>query len=578
MSLESLANELFVNIFEYLSTAHLLQTFHGLSSRFDHLLNIFFRTNRNLDFRSISKSKFDIVCQHIVPTIIDRIISIRLSDDDQTPQQIDLFLSQFSLSRQCIELRSLSLYHIYSEQTITRILSDLSYLQNLNYLTIDTIYIEEGNIFSQMLDVIWGLPALTHCCIRNVKWKPPANFNYGTVISSTLEHLSLTGECISLHQLARLFQNTPLLRTLTVGINKDYESGDVLATIPSMITLKIHWIVNSMKVLTDFLKKMPNLRRLKIKLELTQLSLNGNQWKEFILDYLPKLKDFHFDMKIFIPNERSPIEEIIDNLLNSFRTFFWLHERQWFVRCDWSVENRHSFASLYTVPYAFDNFSYYNRSISKSTYDDIDTLIYTNVYSLLYNSSFSKSTYFPSVRFCNVHHLKLNCSGADQPLSVIPKLDRLISLDLSLYQDWSLCQLETLLDSAPNLYSVIFNKLAWLQIQSINVRSKSIRRLVLKGYFENIRCKAFIRSQLGGLCEVLVINVTDRTTILELINTMTNLRSLNCKCADDKWMGTTQYSNSANDGHITWLQQNLPSKYSITRDWRTGHIRIWIHR
>ncbi|CAF1267366.1 unnamed protein product [Rotaria magnacalcarata] len=578
MSLESLANELFVNIFEYLNTAHLLQTFHGLNSRFDHLLNIFFRANRNLDFRSISKSKFDIVCQHIVPTIIDRIISIRLSDDNQTPQQIDLFLSQFSLSRQCIELRSLSLYQIHSKQTTKRILSDISCLQNLNYLTIDTMYIEEENIFSQMLDVIWGLPALTHCCIINMKWKPPANFNYGTVISSTLEHVSLTGEYISLHQLTCLFQNTPFLRTLAVGINKDYERGDVLATIPSMITLTIHWAVNSTIVLTNFLKKMPNLRRLKIKLELTQLSLNGNQWKEFILDYLPKLKDFHFNMKIFIPSERSPIEKIIDNLLNSFRTFFWLHERQWFVRCDWSLENRHSFASFYTVPYAFDTFSYYNKTISKSTYDDIDTLVYTNVCSLSYNSSFSKSTSFPSVRFCNVQHLKLNCTGTDQPLSVIPKLDRLTSLDLSLCKDWSLCQLETLLDSAPNLYSVIFNEFACLQIQSINVRSKSIRRLVLKGYFENIRCKAFVRSQLGGLCEVLVINLTDRTTILELINTMANLRSLNCKCADDKRKQTNQYSNPTNDEHITWLQQNLPSKHSITRDWRTGHIRIWIHR
>ncbi len=68
MSLESLANELLLDIFEYLPAVPLLRSFHGLNARFDKLIFTHFRTFR-LDFRAASKRDVDIVCQVNLPLI-----------------------------------------------------------------------------------------------------------------------------------------------------------------------------------------------------------------------------------------------------------------------------------------------------------------------------------------------------------------------------------------------------------------------------------------------------------------------------------------------------------------------------
>ena len=77
MSLEFLANELFLDVFEYLSSVELVRCFHSLNSRFNNLLLIHFQKHR-LDFRESSKKDFDIVCQLNVPLLIDQIYSLGL--------------------------------------------------------------------------------------------------------------------------------------------------------------------------------------------------------------------------------------------------------------------------------------------------------------------------------------------------------------------------------------------------------------------------------------------------------------------------------------------------------------------
>jgi hypothetical protein len=47
----------------------------------------------HLDFQSISKSDLDLICTIYLLSFADRIQSLHLSDDDQTPEQITLFLS-----------------------------------------------------------------------------------------------------------------------------------------------------------------------------------------------------------------------------------------------------------------------------------------------------------------------------------------------------------------------------------------------------------------------------------------------------------------------------------------------------
>ncbi|CAF4366864.1 unnamed protein product, partial [Rotaria sp. Silwood2] len=97
----------------------LLRCFFHLNSRFNNLLIIHFQSH-GLDFRSISKDDFNIICRENLHLIADRLTAIRLSDDNDTPDQIHLFLSDSLALRQFVQLKSLSLYHISSNEMIKK--------------------------------------------------------------------------------------------------------------------------------------------------------------------------------------------------------------------------------------------------------------------------------------------------------------------------------------------------------------------------------------------------------------------------------------------------------------------------
>ena len=81
LNIESLANELLLDLFEYISSVDLLHAFYGLNNRFDKLLHDHLQTH-SLDFRSTSKTNFRLICQQYLPTFANSIYSIYLSDDD----------------------------------------------------------------------------------------------------------------------------------------------------------------------------------------------------------------------------------------------------------------------------------------------------------------------------------------------------------------------------------------------------------------------------------------------------------------------------------------------------------------
>jgi hypothetical protein len=121
MNIESLANELLLDIFEYLSIGDLLRVFHHLNLRFNVLLSQHFQQH-GLDFYWISKHIFDIICQEYLPLIIDRITSICSSESIGTPQQIDHFLATGLTFLQFTHLRSLTFYDFDIPEKINKIM------------------------------------------------------------------------------------------------------------------------------------------------------------------------------------------------------------------------------------------------------------------------------------------------------------------------------------------------------------------------------------------------------------------------------------------------------------------------
>jgi hypothetical protein len=59
-------------------------------------------------------------------------------------------------------------------------------------------------------------------------------------------------------------------------------------------------------------------------------------------------------MKFFSKKHDQTNEEQVDEILDSFRSLFWLGEHHWIVQCNWSPHNKTAY--LYTLPFTFPDF------------------------------------------------------------------------------------------------------------------------------------------------------------------------------------------------------------------------------
>jgi len=95
--------------------------------------------------------------------------------------------------------------------------------------------------------------------------------------------------------------------------------------------------------------------------------------------------------------------------------------------------------------------------------------------------------------------------------------------------------------------------------------STSIRRLNLNGLdqsrrhhcYDRKQCMDLSRSPLGIRCRVLIIKVEEPGSIIELINSMTSLRTLDVSCERNKRGDEYDLAQL--------LQYRLPSQWTVTR-------------
>jgi hypothetical protein len=129
---------------------------------------------------------------------------------------------------------------------------------------------------------------------------------------------------------------TTRLKRLSISIDSDGNEDYQPSPLPTLIHLSVsnHCISDISKMIT-LLQNVPNLRRLYVYL--SWILINGYQWEQAIRKYLPKLKIFQLSMKGKLSISQN-IQERADELLNSFRSPFWIDEHQWFVRC--AIYNR----------------------------------------------------------------------------------------------------------------------------------------------------------------------------------------------------------------------------------------------
>ncbi|CAF4318300.1 unnamed protein product, partial [Adineta steineri] len=300
--------------------------------------------------------------------------------------------------------------------------------------------------------------------------------------------------------LIRLFRCTPNLRYLTTSVDKlpnNTQFPSILSSISSIDLIVDHLTNGSV----NLLQQMPNLTSL--TLQLGKPYMNGHQWKQFILDYLPKLMTFRFLMFFSLNNE-----EEINEFMDTYRTPFWLIDHQWFIRCHWGLDFKNIY--VYTLPYAFSFLSFIQNDQNTFTMSTCpnknDYYTYNRVSTLLS----SNDSFIYHIHFNNIRHLELTLPVSDHFLTAFPRFDRLISLTVSSDSDSDvdivLSQLQILINRAPCLY---FNSIRRLDLISGHYLKRNY-------CFNSEQCTTFLRSSLAKQCHVLEIVINDRSNIEKL--------------------------------------------------------------
>ncbi|CAF1288520.1 unnamed protein product, partial [Adineta ricciae] len=461
MNFEQLANELLLDIFEYLSAVDILRAFNQLNTRFDTLLLTHSKTY-HLHFRSVSKHDFRFFCQRNLPLIANQIISLTLSDDIETPNSINSFLSYGITFSQMNSLRSIKIHHLRSSMVMHRLLIECHHFPHLTRLDFtDCSFKTESQSISNQLNNLWKLPELISCHM-DIDFHSEGSYTiHPSTISTSLRSLSIESYCYSCNDLNNLLRHTPSLQYLHILLRDDPDD-DLSLTFPttSLVTVKLSAYMSPL-TLTTILKHIPKLRCLTVTTD--EVNMNGHNWEEIIVKYLPQLKQFHLKM-IFRLEDYDNKEQRVDDLLNSFGTQFWLREHQWFVRCDWNCCEQcdKNNIYLYTLPYAFDFYSVHRANIkSKSTrHVDNDDSSYDNVRTIGYEIIPTCDRISPVFRFKNLHHLDVHLPFDENLILIAPELDQLISLQVSThrldYEFDAQKQLQALFNRAPHLTSLIF--------------------------------------------------------------------------------------------------------------------------
>ncbi|CAF0832893.1 unnamed protein product [Adineta steineri] len=580
MNLELLPNEILLDIFSYFYGIDLLHAFYDLNYRFNNLLYKQYRSYYFV-FNSISKRTFDTICQGHLPFISDQVIALTLDNRENSPEQINLFLTYIPSFNLFTNVRSLTFESINSSEKLMEIIHQCHQLCNLTSLKFFSCILQGERTNQLIVDKIWALPKLTHC-VFNIYGRIQDQFCIPQKASSSITYLTiLTPNTIILNQLNELFQYTPCLKHFSAMIecysNKNYIPATFLTLTQLKITIIGDYQVQQMNL---FFQSFLNLRYLDINI--WSILFDGHRWEYMIHNYLPNLQIFKLRMTGTLAEDRN-IEEQIDELINSFRSSFWIDEHRWFVRC-FTEDGR---IYLYTLSNTF-NYHEYTMSDSnlfKSTDPHDDEQKLCNSINNIY-----KETYFDQIksfhlRLPNIKYLKIRLPIISDPFwAIIPSLNQLKSLKIYSYVDIFQNQLQALFDLAPNLHSVTISEDQSSSSYMSIFKSKytSLRNLSLLDYtqdcihcFNEDECVALTRSSLNVQCKVLSISVTNRENIIYLIENMCNLHLLIVKCKDDKYFKTSPAMEN-NDELIQWVKDRLPSTCSIARDYDDSWvIRIW---
>ncbi|CAF1529881.1 unnamed protein product [Adineta ricciae] len=319
---DRLPTEIFHLIFDYLWAHEIFFSFANLSDRTTSILLSY--SKYQINFQSIQKSDFDRLCRSIQS---EQVISLILSDQNDSPYQSEQFLSYFQIGR-LTNLRSLSLIKI-GYTSLYQILPSLSKLKRLRSLSFGNSSTEKMNIlyedteeiqYKNLYPLLHKLCAeiflqLTYLC--TIYSQELASMHFPNLLHLKLNFGSLTSN------LDGIFQRAPQLKSFTfhLGTLHNFVRNQPCYSLRQLSVISAN-VLMSMDEIEQFLRSFPNLIHFTIKVSSQHVDIDmidGHRWQSIT----QSLSTFNFKLR--------PKNKVNQMHLDSFRTPFWTEEKRWFV-------------------------------------------------------------------------------------------------------------------------------------------------------------------------------------------------------------------------------------------------------
>ncbi|CAF1068506.1 unnamed protein product [Rotaria sp. Silwood1] len=335
-SIETLPVEICHHIFDNLDVKTILYSIRPVSRLFLSIVNTYNRYV--LDLNLISKSNFYLFCRLIHP---QNIISLTLSNNERTSDQIDLFISLVHL-RQFTRLRSLTLLDI-DESQLNFILKRI----NLNLLHSFSLNIRQyaNKLIATTLALLSSTMAQTALRkLEFVTWDRMPKISWP--INSITEYLT-TNNRINIDDLYTILQCSPHLNTLIMSeIPKGMINNLTSICFRQLTSLTIKNLSVTIDELELFLLLTSSLVYLKL-IGVGQM-LNGKRWEQFIEINLPELNKFEFYFDEWRLTRQTSTD--IKLIIASFQTLFWIEHKKWLV-----ASNITSISELLSLSFPIEN-------------------------------------------------------------------------------------------------------------------------------------------------------------------------------------------------------------------------------
>jgi hypothetical protein len=284
-SIEDLPNEIIYRIYDNIDTNSII-CFSLTCKRFWKCRNNY--NNYLINFKSILKKNFDLICRLIHPKNIRSLI---LSDDDQTPGQIKFFMKNFPIN-QLKQLKSLKLIHI-NENDLENFLKN--FLENL----LNSFEIEYRQYFtllnSSTILILNQILSITTLKKVNLDMRSYQNDFIQWPESSHIQYLILFN--LNLNQFIQIIQKSNQFQSI---ILRNFE----------------------MKELNEISSKLISLKKLKsFQIEKSELVMKNIQWLISLMNELIYFKLEGFTNMFENIFENNQLENILPRKLKTFQFF-----------------------------------------------------------------------------------------------------------------------------------------------------------------------------------------------------------------------------------------------------------------